>query len=315
MSSDDPFQYFGLDQRTATSVDVKRAYAVRLKVTRPEDDPQGFMQLRSMLERGLNQVKWRDLYGNDEDDDAYTDDDDDGDEVIAMSGETVVTLKVVRKAADEDETLDEETGERRVDRHPALTERTHPFFNRPQPADEEDPDAFEDDGDVDALEFNPEAVDTVMDDIIDLLTGPWGGAARKTLQQKLDATEISGIDEYQELSSRVREFLCDRTGFYIENMKAPIRPPWLTADVMDALESHFGWSRQASTMSWEQKQNSWVARLVQSPAEIAAITAWSKSEPLITATGTSAKGSRYLNWIVWALLGVTLIRIAGLFFQ
>lgn len=76
MSSDDPFLYFALDRRTATSSDVKRAYAVRLKATRPEDDPQGFMRLRAMLESGLNQVKWRDLYGNTDDEDPYPDEED-----------------------------------------------------------------------------------------------------------------------------------------------------------------------------------------------------------------------------------------------
>lgn len=46
MSSTDPFALLGLDRRTATQADVKAAYARLLKVTRPEDDPDGFMALR-----------------------------------------------------------------------------------------------------------------------------------------------------------------------------------------------------------------------------------------------------------------------------
>lgn len=41
----------GLDGPTDDLKTVKRAYAARLKVTRPEDDPQGFMELREALDR------------------------------------------------------------------------------------------------------------------------------------------------------------------------------------------------------------------------------------------------------------------------
>ncbi len=46
MFSDDPFAYFGLDQETADEAALKRAYAQKLKTTRPDEDPQGFMKLR-----------------------------------------------------------------------------------------------------------------------------------------------------------------------------------------------------------------------------------------------------------------------------
>ena len=59
MSSDDVFAYFGLNRETAHAADVKRAYAKRLKETRPDDDPEGFMHLRQTMEAALNQIKWR----------------------------------------------------------------------------------------------------------------------------------------------------------------------------------------------------------------------------------------------------------------
>ncbi|MEL7232633.1 MAG: hypothetical protein AAGJ85_09005 [Pseudomonadota bacterium] len=45
-----PFEYFDLDESTASQKDLKRAYAVRLKATRPEGDPAGFIKLRQMYD-------------------------------------------------------------------------------------------------------------------------------------------------------------------------------------------------------------------------------------------------------------------------
>jgi len=46
-----PQQYFevlGLDAPPTDRKAVKRAYSKMLKVTRPEDDPEGFMRLRDL---------------------------------------------------------------------------------------------------------------------------------------------------------------------------------------------------------------------------------------------------------------------------
>jgi len=69
--SSDPFDLLGLDRAAATDADVRRAYAERLKATRPEDDRAGFMALRAAFERARSEVRWR----NEEDyDDADEDD-------------------------------------------------------------------------------------------------------------------------------------------------------------------------------------------------------------------------------------------------
>jgi len=72
--SSDPFEVLGLDAKTATEVDVKRAYAAKLKTTRPDDDPEGFIRLREALEQARNRVRWRDEYGDDDDEYDYDDD-------------------------------------------------------------------------------------------------------------------------------------------------------------------------------------------------------------------------------------------------
>lgn len=46
MSSINAFDLLGLDQQTASLAEVKKAYSQKLKITRPDDDPEGFMQLR-----------------------------------------------------------------------------------------------------------------------------------------------------------------------------------------------------------------------------------------------------------------------------
>ena len=53
------FEVLGLDAPPEDRKAVKRAYSKMLKVTRPEDDPDGFMQLRDAHDQALNILKWR----------------------------------------------------------------------------------------------------------------------------------------------------------------------------------------------------------------------------------------------------------------
>ena len=65
--SSDPFLFLGLDRKTATDADVRRAYAERLKVTRPEDDRDAFMTLRAAFEQARREVVWREKFGGEGD--------------------------------------------------------------------------------------------------------------------------------------------------------------------------------------------------------------------------------------------------------
>ena len=53
------FKILGLDEPPTDRKTVKRAYSKMLKLTRPEDDPEGFMRLRDAHDQALNILKWR----------------------------------------------------------------------------------------------------------------------------------------------------------------------------------------------------------------------------------------------------------------
>jgi hypothetical protein len=53
------FKILGLDAPPEDRKAVKRAYSRMLKVTRPEDDPDGFMRLRDAHDQALNILKWQ----------------------------------------------------------------------------------------------------------------------------------------------------------------------------------------------------------------------------------------------------------------
>ena len=53
------FEVLGLDAPPTDRKAVKRAYSKMLKVTRPEDDPDGFMRLRDAHDQALNILRWQ----------------------------------------------------------------------------------------------------------------------------------------------------------------------------------------------------------------------------------------------------------------
>lgn len=93
--SSDPFEFFGLDRKTATDADVRAAYAERLKVTRPEDDRAAFMALRAAFEQARSSIRWRDQYGDDDDED---EEDYGEDEYARQADEALEELNAAQRA-------------------------------------------------------------------------------------------------------------------------------------------------------------------------------------------------------------------------
>ncbi|MEQ9507023.1 MAG: hypothetical protein RLO80_12230 [Hyphomonas sp.] len=106
--SSDPFDLLGLDRATASDADVRRAYAERLKRTRPEDDRAGFMALREAFERARRAVRWRDEYGGDDPYKDYDEDEEDGE--AEPEAERAVEIDVRSEPEDEPEDFEEPVG-------------------------------------------------------------------------------------------------------------------------------------------------------------------------------------------------------------
>ena len=58
-----PFRVLGLSA-DAGEAEIRKAYAQRLKTTHPEDNPEGFKELRSAYEMALQEVRYRAQYGD-----------------------------------------------------------------------------------------------------------------------------------------------------------------------------------------------------------------------------------------------------------
>jgi hypothetical protein len=221
--SSDPFELLGLDRTTATEADVRRAYAERLKVTRPEDDRAGFMALRAAFEHARESVRWREQYGEDDPYDDYEEDDDESGAPQTASSET---------------------------HDGALTLAPDP---EPEPAYEPEPQ----DTDEQAFEAR---IDRAMDRLVDLLTATGFEPDLKTLRARLEDNEVAGIDEFQALQWRVRQLLCDRTGYNLEPQQIR-RPLWLTLEVFDMLDHFYGWTTQPTTHPYVRRLNDWLAKV------------------------------------------------------
>ncbi len=222
--SSDPFDLLGLDRATATEADVRRAYAERLKATRPEDDRAGFMALRAAFEHARESVRWRGQYGED---DPYEDyeEEDPGSAGAAPASTPADDGGDLTFAADPEPEPD--------------------YAPEPQDTDEQ---AFE------------ARLDRAMDRLVDLLTATGFEPDLKALKACLDDDDVAGIDEFQTLQWRVRQLLCDRTGYNLEPQDIR-RPLWLTLDLFDTLDQHFGWTRQPTTHPYVRRLNDWLDRV------------------------------------------------------
>lgn len=290
MSSSDPFQYFDLDRKTASPSDVKRAYAKRLKVTRPEDDPAAFMTLRSMLEAALNQIKWRDEYASDEED--FEDEEDDWDEEDEgeqdVSGIPPFLSRDTEDTHDENAPPSEEGAEQSETPDPSSIESFQEPDGNPAPdidlppsngadwgepqddpwaIDPETENTSEDDNRPAPQPQQPffltdaERVRAAIDDVKDLLKSPAARSKWENWTHILDREAFDGLDVFQLLSSELRTFICVHTGMTKQGAEARL-PADIPADFLIKLDDRFGWSHQTRQDWYSRDQNVWISRLI-----------------------------------------------------
>ncbi|MAI89897.1 hypothetical protein [Ponticaulis sp.] len=278
MSSDDVFAYFGLNRETAHAADVKRAYAKRLKETRPDDDPEGFMHLRQTMEAALNQIKWR------EEQRAYA----------------------ANREYDGDESNLQEEFENDPD----------PFGPPPEgdaPSDTPTEPSGDDIEDLQPLEpvtrhaqaFKPasnEANDRAwvtrsIEDIRTLMDTPSSCQNWEEWLAILDREDLEGIDAFQLLSYRLRNLVCQETAPKHGEKKARLTDR-LSPEILLNLDERFGWSHQTGRDYVTRHENLWISQLVDT-AKIATgrttPTHWEKvSQEMktISRTGTGSAAAQ-----------------------
>lgn len=279
--SSDPFKLLGLDGKTATDADVRRAYAERLKVTRPEDDRDGFMALRDAFERARQSVRWRDQYG----------DEDENEDDAGESERDYITMTPVPLPGEAAEVVD----------YNAEMEAGGKF--EPQTADYDD--AYADDYEEPPPDPFDVRVGETMDRLIDVLTSGPFGARGKDVMVVLDHPDVAGFEEFQALQWRVRQFLCDRTG-YNGDPQALRTPDWLTADVFRTLDEYFGWTRQPVTQSWLRQQNDWLVR-VRKQIDWEAMPAAQRKQAELADKQAEKKGGG-LIWL-WVGAGILIVQV------
>ncbi|MBY9067255.1 hypothetical protein K1X12_10115 [Hyphomonas sp. WL0036] len=241
----DPFAVLGLDPNTATDADVRKAYAARLKVTRPEDDREGFIALRAAFEDARSEVRARERYGN------HFDEDDEEDEDGAVQTEAALTegfAADVPAGRDDPGNAFEATA-----------------FAPPQvdtSAGSADSEAFDDQDshDDDYLTETDRNLNAAMAALQAALQDPWGAKSGERVLAIVEAPEVSGIDEYQALQWRVRDWLCEETGYFADPRKLTT-PAWLSLAELEALDAYFGWTAQPSRQVWIRERNDWIGEL------------------------------------------------------
>jgi hypothetical protein len=291
----DPFDLLELDRATATDNDVRRAYAAKLKVTRPEDDRAGFMALRAAFEQARNELRWRDNY------DDYDDLEQDDSPPEAIDPPTAHLSEAAAFEAPAP--------------LPAPPESVLAEAAPPEPAAEDDadhgdaPDTFEED-DPDMV-FG-DRIGAAMDRLVDTLTATGRAPKVRDVMAIIDGADVAGIEEYQSMQWQVRQFLCDRTGYNLEPPELRI-PVWLTLEVFDALDQYYGWTRQPAVQIWVRKLNDWMARvrreaaLGEMPPDVRKRAAVVESK----AAAPQEKGSQIWLWIGAGILISQIVRFIG----
>lgn len=301
MSFRDPFEVLGIERTGATVRDVKRAYALRLKSTRPDEDPKGFMELRSALENATQQIVWDEedaryeaehaaQEAKEASEDASTDEHVIGEETPAKPTDSLTTEPPSHIQTEPDDHHSE------FDAQPPeyeATETDEAFTSdrkaREDAAWREPPselDTVETDHEPDQTEpktvdipppndntYDQAALDQHFDDLYAAVDAAYDQleALLKDKDKRgdwdnwlaiIDSESVEDVEAFQMLSYRIRGLVSQLTGFDHEST-APKKVDELTPDIILKLDDRYGWSRQSSQDWFERNENTWIRRVVE----------------------------------------------------
>lgn len=304
--SSDPFDLLELERATATDADVRRAYAAKLKVTRPEDDRAGFMALRAAFEQARHEVRWRDEY-EDQAQDCSPPDDCGQSAAEPVAGDVTGPDAPPPGLPEGDAQITWAPPEAAYAPEPAASAPL------PEPASEpeDEPDPNEADADAAEVQFE-DRIGAAMDRLVDTLTATGRAPKVRDVMAIIDGADVAGIEEYQSMQWQVRQFLCDRTGYNLEPQELRI-PDWLTLEVLDALDQYYGWTRQPATRIWVRRLNDWMAR-VRREAALGEMPPEARRRAVVEESKAAApqdKGSQIWLWIGAGILISQIVRFIG----
>lgn len=256
----DSWSLLGLDGPTGDLKAIKRAYAKKLRVTRPDDDPEGFMALRDALEN----AKFAAQYHVEEEDYAHQ-------EVVIEPVDTATPE--IESSAPAKDIPEPEHGFT-----PLPEDKLIPDSHRPQKESKDDGDVF-DSLDRPAEEIAEDApqepeppyvppvkksnVEQVMEELIALYKDPFGRLESRRWEKLLEDPRLDGIDEAIDFEDSFRCYLLDEFGYFDGDESRSNRkgnPPLITTRIGTIIFNKMGWRDTRGRPLYVQDQVDWLRK-------------------------------------------------------
>lgn len=229
-----PWEILGLDEPTDNLKHIKKAYARKLKLTRPDDDPEGFMALRE----ALNMAQGHALYLQ------HTHDDEVFDE-IQNEPQACEPLEVPDSNPDRTDEY-----EHTEDAVPNLTDLNSIDVVLPSPV--EPPDTQ-----------SPTHVEEVMEDVHSLMRDPFGRADKTRWTALFDDPRLEAIDDANDFEDAFLYYLLDNFGYLDGDStkhNSNRKPKPIASQIATHIFNEMGWRDTLARPLYIQDQLEWLRR-------------------------------------------------------